>query len=858
MQGGTTVTGTVSIGTTVLERFSTATAIGKASATVSPSSPWAAAVATFKAQTSTCGAGGTCLPQTCLADTCYQENCFEAEGRWCQSDATRACSSASDCANWTSAAVCRGTTTNCNPANITSCMNGETCTAGDTCNSVTNVATATPGAQTIQPPPAAAVRQYLWTVNDSVDARRGRDGIKIAWTASGGLTSNRNRVYRSASAAGPFCALVGDGAQNPALPLPPGVTQCQSDVPGRTVSQDVAGNDPNYSTASGVRVYWDRTAATGRMYYYRVSELTSSAETPLSATNMTTAKGLPYDPNMPIPPQGFRAWTSQTGNIWDKASVSLRWCPAPTASGVPSVTEYRVYRNRLDQTNEEYRLLARLSSSCIGSATSPPTMRCEITTTNSCVTDESTWQQRACAAPENVITPIACNDITGPRCGVVDKTYTCWPRPDWPNTFQFLRNRTYFATAVSSTGMESPPSMLNQAWLNYCGIAGGSDCPATPSGCAQRRDPDGDGDYLVCGDESAMLMSPGAPGPLAPDSANPADTAVCETLDGVDPDDLYAGIMAPQRIIGQVDPNPPSRYIYYHLDHLGSPRLETDAAGAKIAEHHYLPFGDERPSQADPTKNTRAFTGHERDDETGLDYMLARYYSSSLGRFMAVDPSRHGVQIGFPQSWNRYSYAYNNPLRYTDPTGMWPEPFWFPGERWLEESVWGQRILGAVYSHYAKKFSVPMAYLFAAQFINSPVGADDQYYYSNGETEARVTDSGYVINQTTGLLFDPTGYENLPFDATKNGFDDPRNAYAYQDQDHDGIPNKDDPDIDGDGTPNERDPDPTDPHFGGTQGDEPKPPNPPKEPGDGGDGDGGEKGKGHIQGDSFERNTWGR
>jgi RHS repeat-associated protein len=145
------------------------------------------------------------------------------------------------------------------------------------------------------------------------------------------------------------------------------------------------------------------------------------------------------------------------------------------------------------------------------------------------------------------------------------------------------------------------------------------------------------------------MMSPGAPGPLAPDSANPADTAVCETLDGVDPDDPYAGIMAPQRIIGQVDPNPPSRYIYYHLDHLGSPRLETDAAGAKIAEHHYLPFGDERPSQADPTKNTRAFTGHERDDETGLDYMLARYYGSSLGRFESPDPG-NDTDLEDPQS----------------------------------------------------------------------------------------------------------------------------------------------------------------------------------------------------------------
>jgi RHS repeat-associated protein len=50
--------------------------------------------------------------------------------------------------------------------------------------------------------------------------------------------------------------------------------------------------------------------------------------------------------------------------------------------------------------------------------------------------------------------------------------------------------------------------------------------------------------------------------------------------------------------------------------------------------------------------------------------MLARYYASSLGRFMAVDPV--GGTASNPQSWNRYSCVRNNPLRYTDPTGTSP------------------------------------------------------------------------------------------------------------------------------------------------------------------------------------------
>jgi len=66
------------------------------------------------------------------------------------------------------------------------------------------------------------------------------------------------------------------------------------------------------------------------------------------------------------------------------------------------------------------------------------------------------------------------------------------------------------------------------------------------------------------------------------------------------------------------------------------------------------------------------YTGKERDAESGLDYFGARYYASSMGRFMSPDPS----QLAFadptnPQSFNLYSYAVNNPLKFADPTGLW-------------------------------------------------------------------------------------------------------------------------------------------------------------------------------------------
>jgi RHS repeat-associated protein len=64
-------------------------------------------------------------------------------------------------------------------------------------------------------------------------------------------------------------------------------------------------------------------------------------------------------------------------------------------------------------------------------------------------------------------------------------------------------------------------------------------------------------------------------------------------------------------------------------------------------------------------------TGKERDAESGNDYFMARYYSSSMGRFMSPDPIfGEADRVLDPQQWNMYAYAGNNPLMNTDPTGL--------------------------------------------------------------------------------------------------------------------------------------------------------------------------------------------
>jgi RHS repeat-associated protein len=96
--------------------------------------------------------------------------------------------------------------------------------------------------------------------------------------------------------------------------------------------------------------------------------------------------------------------------------------------------------------------------------------------------------------------------------------------------------------------------------------------------------------------------------------------------------------------------------------------------------YDYLPFGEELGagvgqrttgmgySAADSTE--QKFTQKERDNESGLDYFLARYYSSAQGRFTSTDPVIVTPERFYdPQQLNLYAYTRNNPLHFIDPSG---------------------------------------------------------------------------------------------------------------------------------------------------------------------------------------------
>ncbi len=104
---------------------------------------------------------------------------------------------------------------------------------------------------------------------------------------------------------------------------------------------------------------------------------------------------------------------------------------------------------------------------------------------------------------------------------------------------------------------------------------------------------------------------------------------------------------------------------FYHLDRLGSVRLETQAASQQAFSAKYLPYGN---TYATSGAEAFQFTGKQLDVATGLSYYGYRYYDDQIGRFLTQDKGKSNLFT--PQTLDRYSYVINNPNVYTDPDGL--------------------------------------------------------------------------------------------------------------------------------------------------------------------------------------------
>ncbi|WP_433529541.1 RHS repeat-associated core domain-containing protein [Micromonospora sp. CA-263727] len=103
-------------------------------------------------------------------------------------------------------------------------------------------------------------------------------------------------------------------------------------------------------------------------------------------------------------------------------------------------------------------------------------------------------------------------------------------------------------------------------------------------------------------------------------------------------------------------------------DHQGTEQVQINADNLTTSRKRRLPNGEDRSATQPAFFGTRGFVGGTQDD-TGLTHLGAREYDPTLGRFISVDPIQ---DLADPQQWNGYSYANNNPVTLSDPSGQYP------------------------------------------------------------------------------------------------------------------------------------------------------------------------------------------
>ncbi|MDX3314913.1 RHS repeat-associated core domain-containing protein [Streptomyces sp. ME08-AFT2] len=101
-------------------------------------------------------------------------------------------------------------------------------------------------------------------------------------------------------------------------------------------------------------------------------------------------------------------------------------------------------------------------------------------------------------------------------------------------------------------------------------------------------------------------------------------------------------------------------------NHHGTSGLALDATSQSVTRRYTSPFGAARGGAAGTWPDDKRFLGATADVSTGLTHLGAREYDPRIGRFISIDPV---LEITDAQTLNGYSYASNNPVTYSDPTG---------------------------------------------------------------------------------------------------------------------------------------------------------------------------------------------
>ena len=107
---------------------------------------------------------------------------------------------------------------------------------------------------------------------------------------------------------------------------------------------------------------------------------------------------------------------------------------------------------------------------------------------------------------------------------------------------------------------------------------------------------------------------------------------------------------------------------YLSGDPHGTSTVGLDATTQAVTKRYLTPFGAARPGGTGVWADDKTFLDKTTDATSGLTYIGAREYDSATGRFLSVDPV---LDTADAQSLNGYTYADNNPISHSDPTGLW-------------------------------------------------------------------------------------------------------------------------------------------------------------------------------------------
>jgi RHS repeat-associated protein len=189
------------------------------------------------------------------------------------------------------------------------------------------------------------------------------------------------------------------------------------------------------------------------------------------------------------------------------------------------------------------------------------------------------------------------------------------------------------------------------------------------------------------------------------------------------------------------------QYIYQYKDHLGNVRVSfgrnTSGNLELVDVNDYYPFGMNHLKSGNAFFGAGSYKNYKYNgkelQETGMYDYGARFYMADIGRWGLVDPA---AELG--RRFSPYNYAFDNPIMFVDPDGMWPWPTWSQVKNFASgyaKGAWstaGSMVKGAATSTYT---GITGGVREAGKVYNA---------YQKGGVSAAVNQYGKSLYETSG------------------------------------------------------------------------------------------------------------